>query len=324
MVKTIKKNDVKFLMDFDYNNVLGRLKLVLGSEVSIFADVRVKHSDVNWYIPEGIEYIPLSETNGELAKVGRERLRVILDNLRSKIKQDALLGSHVDRILSYPSEDFVYFCQKNDEYSFVITGWGCQLEHNLSAANVSKTQEDVEDATQSSEPVLELSEETVINRKEIKPVEEVNNAIDDEPTGDNRITESVDEVKLPMTFTRAIKTCFAKYATFSGRATRSEYWYFFLFNFVINIAFTIMAFSTSRSVSDGIVVVSLIYSLFVLLPSLAVGVRRLHDSGHSAWWLLINLVFICYIGPIWYIVLMCRATESEENQYGPVPDDYYA
>ena len=108
-----------------------------------------------------------------------------------------------------------------------------------------------------------------------------------------------------------------KYAVFNGRARRTEYWMFVLFNFIIVIAlgfiegFTGIAPGTDQSVLGGL------YMLAVLLPGIAVGVRRLHDTGRSGWWLLIG--FVPLIGAIVLLVFMVQDSHSGENQYGPNP-----
>ena len=84
------------------------------------------------------------------------------------------------------------------------------------------------------------------------------------------------------------KVVFEKYATFEGRATRSEYWWFTLANWIVG-----MVISFVGSLFDptyGGLALQGIYSLAVLIPSLAVGVRRLHDTNHSGWWLFISLI----------------------------------
>lgn len=114
------------------------------------------------------------------------------------------------------------------------------------------------------------------------------------------------------------------YVNFSGRASRSEYWYFVLLNFIISMVFYIITFVlASNGVSDGLTVVqvlSWLVSLALFLPGLGVSVRRLHDIGKSGWWLFIILIPCC-IGLIWLVILMCKGSEMNENEYGPVPED---
>ncbi len=109
-----------------------------------------------------------------------------------------------------------------------------------------------------------------------------------------------------------------KYAQFSGRARRKEYWYFVLFNILISIALVIVDSVTGTLNNEtGYGLLSGIYSLAVLIPSLAVGFRRLHDTGRSAWWLLIGLIPV--IGAIVLIVFMVQDSEAGDNRYGPSP-----
>ena len=112
-------------------------------------------------------------------------------------------------------------------------------------------------------------------------------------------------------------TVLKKYAVFSGRARRSEYWYFALFNFLI--AFVLGLFDGMFGmVGDlGIGMLGLIYGLAVIIPGIAVGVRRLHDTGRSGWWLL--LAFIPFIGAIILIIFFVQDSQAGENEYGPNP-----
>lgn len=109
-----------------------------------------------------------------------------------------------------------------------------------------------------------------------------------------------------------------KYFVFSGRARRKEYWMFFLFNLLATI---VLAFIDSAigmySTENGIGLLSGLYSLAVLIPSIAVGVRRLHDTGKSGWWLLIALV--PFIGSIVLLVFFVLDSDPGSNQYGPNP-----
>lgn len=108
--------------------------------------------------------------------------------------------------------------------------------------------------------------------------------------------------------------CWNKYATFSGRARRKEYWMFVLFNFLFAAGIQIveMALGTTGALSA-------LYSLAVFLPGLAVCVRRLHDIGKSGWWCLIALVPI--VGAIVLIVFACTDSQPGDNAYGPNPKD---
>ncbi len=105
---------------------------------------------------------------------------------------------------------------------------------------------------------------------------------------------------------RAVKTCFTKYAEFTGRAARPEFWWFALFQFVV---LTVLAY-----------VSSLLYgvaALGMLLPGLAVGARRLHDINKSAWLLLVGLIPV--IGWILLIYWACQPGDAGANSYGEPP-----
>lgn len=108
------------------------------------------------------------------------------------------------------------------------------------------------------------------------------------------------------------------YAVFSGRARRKEYWMFALFNVLFGIALMVADNVLGLAVEEiGYGPLYGLYTLFVLLPSLAVLVRRLHDVGKSGWMVLI--VFIPLIGAIWLLVLLVMDGQAGENQYGPNP-----
>ena len=101
------------------------------------------------------------------------------------------------------------------------------------------------------------------------------------------------------------------YVNFNGRASRQEYWMFFLFNLI----FLFIAISVDGYLGLGFL--TILYYLAVFFPTIAVMVRRLHDIGNSGWWILISL--IPFIGSIWLIVLLCTDSNPNENDYGPSP-----
>ena len=108
-----------------------------------------------------------------------------------------------------------------------------------------------------------------------------------------------------------------KYAVFSGRARRKEYWYFLLFNIIIGFVLGLIEGTTGLARKNPQSILGLIYSLAVLLPGLAVSVRRLHDTGRSGWLVLIALV--PFVGGIILLVFMAQDGTPGENQYGPNP-----
>jgi uncharacterized membrane protein YhaH (DUF805 family) len=109
----------------------------------------------------------------------------------------------------------------------------------------------------------------------------------------------------------AIKSVLTNYTNFAGRARRAEYWWFFLFSSLLN-----MFFSQVLPSSTGVQLLSWLISLALLLPSIAVGVRRLHDTGKSGWLLLIALTII---GVIPLIIFLATPGNPDSNKYGPSP-----
>ncbi|MFJ9322350.1 DUF805 domain-containing protein [Streptomyces globisporus] len=101
------------------------------------------------------------------------------------------------------------------------------------------------------------------------------------------------------------------YAGFSGRARRKEYWMFTLINFVIAVVLQIVGFAIDTQVPYYI------YLAATIIPSLAVVVRRLHDTGRSGWWILIG--FVPLVGFIVLIVFLASEGKHEANQHGPNP-----
>ncbi len=109
-----------------------------------------------------------------------------------------------------------------------------------------------------------------------------------------------------------------KFATFSGRSRRKEYWYFTLVYVIAEIVLAVVDMATGLySQSTGIGVLSGIFALAMILPSLSVTVRRLHDTGRSAWWLLI--VLIPLLGAIVLLVFMILDGEPGSNRFGANP-----
>lgn len=101
---------------------------------------------------------------------------------------------------------------------------------------------------------------------------------------------------------------FKNYATFSGRASRSAFWYFQLINFIIGTLITIVV-----KIIPVFYFVSVVYSLAIIVPSIALSARRLHDTGRSGWWQLLMLIPL--IGIIVLIILWIQKTKQEQTKY---------
>jgi uncharacterized membrane protein YhaH (DUF805 family) len=117
-----------------------------------------------------------------------------------------------------------------------------------------------------------------------------------------------------MNFTQAISSGFQNYVNFTGRAARSEYWFWTLFTVLVSIAAGLIDLALFRSFDFS--PLSTIVSLGTLLPSLAVGVRRLHDLDRTGWWLLL---VITVIGAIVLLVWFCMRGTAAPNRFGPDP-----
>jgi uncharacterized membrane protein YhaH (DUF805 family) len=117
-----------------------------------------------------------------------------------------------------------------------------------------------------------------------------------------------------LTFSEAVKSGFDNYANFTGRASRAAFWWWFLFGVLVGIGANILdAIFGSYPVFSGIA------GLALLLPDLAIGVRRLHDTGRTGWWLLIALIPL--IGFIVLLIFYLEQGNEGENEYGPPPPD---
>jgi uncharacterized membrane protein YhaH (DUF805 family) len=119
-----------------------------------------------------------------------------------------------------------------------------------------------------------------------------------------------------MGFGEAIQSGFRNYVGFSGRASRSEYWYWVLFAFLVGIAASIADASLGGGMST-VGILGGIVGLALLLPNIAIAIRRLHDRDKSGWWLL--LVLIPLIGAIILIVWFVVRGTSGPNRFGPDP-----
>jgi uncharacterized membrane protein YhaH (DUF805 family) len=116
-----------------------------------------------------------------------------------------------------------------------------------------------------------------------------------------------------MSFSEAVHCALVRYAIFDGRARRSEFWWFWLFCAAAAIAAA--SVDSVLGAGEGIGVAEVVVTVSLLVPSIAVTVRRLHDSGRSGWWFLILLVPI--VGFVMLLVSLTADSDYGENEYGP-------
>ena len=138
-------------------------------------------------------------------------------------------------------------------------------------------------------------------------------------TGGGDLTQAV-------TFRSALGICMNKFFTFSGRASRAEYWFFYMWNIIISLGAAFLGKLSSMQLIEDLgsnsftenwaIAVPAIWQSFLFFPLLAAGVRRLHDVGRSGWWFLIAFTGI---GVFVLVFWMIAEGERQENVYGPNP-----
>ncbi|MBR4031078.1 MAG: DUF805 domain-containing protein [Clostridia bacterium] len=121
-----------------------------------------------------------------------------------------------------------------------------------------------------------------------------------------------------MSFENAIIAFWEGYFNFQGRSRRREFWYAAICNWLIALAISILGAITIRQLAS---VMEFMFTAMVVLPNLAVAIRRMHDIGKSGFILLVS--FIPVIGPIWLLILLARDSEKDANIYGESPKYYY-
>lgn len=109
------------------------------------------------------------------------------------------------------------------------------------------------------------------------------------------------------------------YINFQGRARRKAYWMFILFNLIALVVLSFIESAIGLSGQNGYGILTGLYTLAIILPLIALAVRRLHDTGRSGWWILIGLVPL--VGPIVLIVFYVTDSQPGTNEYGPNPKE---
>lgn len=157
-LKSATKSEVQLLMDFDYNNVLGRIKYVLGKEASLFSDILIKNSEIHWMVRDDSTYVSLTELSSKVQSEIKGALSGRISYVSGIISGDSLIGAHFDKILSYPSDEYVFVKEGKGNGDIIITGWGCK-----SSAKDNKDVSHIEDCAE------ELSGEHVSDNANMEP-----------------------------------------------------------------------------------------------------------------------------------------------------------
>lgn len=162
-MKTLKSttmSEVQLLMDFDYNNVLGRIKYVLGKDASLFSDILIKNSEIHWMVRDDSEYVSLTELSSDVQSEVKGTLSGRLSYISEIISVDSLIGAHSDKILSYPSDEYVFVKDGKSNGDIIITGWGCKSllhdsKHVSDASEKQKVEEPVKGEAANTEHVVQ-------------------------------------------------------------------------------------------------------------------------------------------------------------------------
>jgi len=118
-----------------------------------------------------------------------------------------------------------------------------------------------------------------------------------------------------MGFSEAVKSVFSKYATITGRACRSEYWYFTLFYIIVYAVLALISV-----IMPFLIILSIVFGIAIIIPSLTVSIRRLHDRNQSGWWLLVGLIPM--IGGIIMLIWFAMRGTDGPNDFGDDPLGY--
>lgn len=301
ILKRVKKENINFLMDLNYNNLFLHLKQLNGKGNLLFAGIQIMQNEILWQFDNKEEYMPLTEADKDIYERVCVDVQLYLQNMYHLIESNPLLKPYANVIVTYPSDEYVFFKIQDMKCFIVIAGWGCELKKN-------RNQEEKEE--EASEILTNVAQEDIS-----KIVDSLVTSQNSENGNNKIINETNDSLVTQMTFINAIKTCYRKYATFKGRATRKEYWYFYLYNMLITWALLGLSvvFDSNPQIFGIILVITFVFILFSLLPSFAVGVRRLHDTGRSGWDFMI--AFIPFIGGLIIFYFLCSPSDKTKNIY---------
>lgn len=306
ILKRVPKENITFLMELNYNNLFLHLRLLNGKGNLLFAGIQIMQHEVLWQIDNNEEYTSLIEADKDTYEYVQLELQSSIQRVYQLIQSNSLLQPYANLIVTYPSDEYIFFKFEDQECFIVIAGWGCEQKKDcLQEKQKVFSPETIADIDIKNEEILNIVDPLSVSKDPETTVDESIRVIEDHPVAQ-------------MTFGNAIKTCYRKYATFRGRATRKEYWYFYLYNLMVSWGLVGLAivFDSNAQVSDIILILDLVFILISVLPSFSAGVRRLHDTGRSGWDFMIS--FIPLIGFFIVLYYLCSASDKNINMYDAI------
>lgn len=125
----INNNELSFRLKLNYNNVYSRLKMLLGQNASIFADISTRSTSTTWYSSDDAEYFKLSEAPEVEAPIISQLIEKKISQVTKELKNSPELAPYADDIMEIPDLSFIFYRKNGDGYSFVLTAWGCKFAH---------------------------------------------------------------------------------------------------------------------------------------------------------------------------------------------------
>lgn len=306
ILKRVPKENITFLMELNYNNLFLHLKLLNGKCNISFAGIQIMQHEVLWQIDNNEEYTSLIEADKDTYEYVQLELQSSIQRVYQLIQSNSILQPYANLIVTYPSDEYIFFKFEDQECFIVIAGWGCEQKKECQQEKQKVfSPEMITDIDIKNEELLNIADPLSVSK-------------DPETTVDESIRVIENHSVAHMTFGNAIKTCYRKYVTFRGRATRKEYWYFCLYNLMVSWGLVGLAivFDSNAQVRDIILILDLVFILISVLPSFSAGVRRLHDTGRSGWDFMIS--FIPLIGLFIVLYYLCSASDKNINMYDAI------
>ena len=293
ILKRVPKENITFLMELFLH-----LRLLNGKGNLLFAGIQIMQHEVLWQIDNNEEYTSLIEADKDTYEYVQLVLQSSIQRVYQLIQSNSLLQPYANLIVTYPSDEYIFLSLK-------IRNVLLLLQDCLQEKQKVFSPETIADIDIKNEEILNIADPLSVSKDPETTVDESIRVIEDHPVAQ-------------MTFGNAIKTCYRKYATFRGRATRKEYWYFYLYNLMVSWGLVGLAivFDSNAQVSDIILILDLVFILISVLPSFSAGVRRLHDTGRSGWDFMIS--FIPLIGFFIVLYYLCSASDKNINMYDAI------